>query len=320
MKEEADQAQDVLDRLAVLEPGRANAPSPAPLLLARIQQQRRHTVRVAPASRRYAPAFALGLLLLGLAFSLPAVRAVASDFLGLFRVQKFAAISISAEQIALLQGIAEAGLMPGEFEILQEPAAMEAVASLAEAEERAKVSVRSLAMLGEAERIYVTGSGSGRLTIDLEGTRAILAAAGVDPALLPDQLEGQAVSVTLFPGVEQHWADGTWLLQSESPLVEYPDELDPVMLGQALLQLLGMNQEESSRLAQSLDWTSTLLLPVPQELATFNGVTVDGESGLALESLDGKHGVVLWQKAGIIHLLSSPGDTARRVSLANSLR
>ena len=80
-----------------------------------------------------------------------------------------------------------------------------------------------------------------------------------------------------------------------------------------------MNQEESLRLAQSLDWTSTMLLPIPQELASFSEVTVDGESGMALDSLDGEYGVVLWQKAGIIHVLSSPGDTAKRISLANSL-
>jgi hypothetical protein len=248
------------------------------------------------------------------------VRAAASDFLGLFRVQKFAAISISSEQIAILQGIAQEGLMPGKFEVLQEPGAIEPVASLAAAQEMTGLSARSLGALGDPEAIYVTGGGSGRLTIDLEGSRAILAAAGVDPGLLPDHLDGQQVGVTLFAGVEQHWADGTWLMQSESPLVEYPNGLDPVILGQALLQLLGMNEDESLRLAQSLDWTSTLLLPVPRELASFNEVMVDGESGLALDSLDGKTGVILWQKAGIIHVLSSFGDTAARISLANSLR
>jgi hypothetical protein len=158
------------------------------------------------------------------------------------------------------------------------------------------------------------------LTIDLEGSRAILEATGVDPGLLPDTLDGKQVEVSVFAGVEQRWQNGTWLLQAESPLVEYPAEMDPAVLGQALLQVLGMSEEESSRLAQDIDWTSTLLLPIPRDFATFNEVIVDGVSGLALASLDGEHGVIMWQTDGVVYALNGAGSTAELVSLANSLQ
>lgn len=330
MTQPESEIQSVIDRLSVLEPTAADAPTPAVQALKRIRQHRQNTRRGSVLDRlgnvlsiskhRYAYSGALLLLLFGLAFSFPTVRAAASEFLGLFRVRKFAAISVSPEQIAVLEQIAETGLTPGELEITSEFGSLTPAESLTEAGALTGLAVRSLTALGVPDGIYVSDGGSGRLTIDLEGARAILEAAGVDPRLLPDALEGELVDVIIQAGVEQQWQDGTTLLQTESPLVEYPDGLDPTVLGQALLQVLGMNEDEAVRLAQSIDWTSTLLLPVPQEFATFNEVTIDDVSGLALASLDGTHSVVMWQKEDVIYLLSGPGTTNDLVSLADSLQ
>jgi hypothetical protein len=331
MRQPENDVHKVLHQLSILEPGADDTPRPAGQALASIRQQieqrqqNRFPGRLARllsgANRRFAlaAAFSVLLLLFGLSFSFPTMRAAASDFLGLFRVQKFAAISISPEQIAFLERMADEGLTPGEFEVTQDPGAPSPVSSLSEASAMTGLAVRSLTQLGDPEVIYVNGGSEGRLTIDLAGSRAILAASGVDPSMLPDSLDGQQVTVTIFAGVEQHWQDGTWLLQTESPLVEYPHGLDPVLMGQALLQILGMNKDEALRLARNIDWTSTLLLPVPQDLASFNEVQVDGQSSLALTSLDGQHGVILWQNEGIIFLLNGSGSLAELASLANSL-
>jgi hypothetical protein len=331
MRQPKNDIHRVLEQLSILEPGAGDAPKPAGQALAGIRQQieqrqqdlfRHRLARLwAGTNRRYAlaTAFSAFLLLFGLFFSFPAVRAAASDFLGLFRVQKFAAISVSPEQIAFLERLEGKGLVPGELEIIQESDSLNPVDSISEASAMTGLAVRSLTQLGDPDEIYVTDGSRGRLTIDLAGSRAILAAAGVDPSLLPDSLDGQQVTVTIFAGVEQRWPDGTWLLQTESPLVEYPRDMDPALLGQALLQILGMNEEEAVRLAQSIDWTSTLLLPVPQDLASFNEVFVDGQSSLALSSLDSQHGVIMWQNEGIVYLLNGSGSLAELVSLANSL-
>ena len=50
----------------------------------------------------------------------PSVRAAASDFLGLFRVKTFAPISVSPQQLAVLERLGEEGLEPGEFVVTQE--------------------------------------------------------------------------------------------------------------------------------------------------------------------------------------------------------
>lgn len=328
MNQQEKDIQDVLDQLSILAPTEKEAPRPTGQALAQIRQQLdqqqqgrllNRLSRFLAAANRQLAVGATFLFLVAIFFSFPAVRAAASDFLGLFRVQKFAAISVSPEQIAILQRVAEEGLTPGEMEILQAPGDPNPVSTLEEASSITGWEVHGLTGLGTPQEIYVGEGSHGRLTIDLAGSRAILAASGVDPTLLPDSLDGQQVQVTTFATVEQHWPDGTWLLQTGSPIVTYPDGLDPVVLGQAYLQVLGMQEAEAQRLAQSIDWTSTLLLPVPRDLASFNEVTVNGQSSLALSSLDGQHRIILWQQAGVVYLLSGTGSLAELVSLANTL-
>jgi hypothetical protein len=46
-----------------------------------------------------------------------------------------------------------------------------------------------------------------------------------------------------------------------------------------------------------------LLLPVPQELATFSEVSVKGGTALALTSLEGGESSLMWQQGGVIYIL-----------------
>ncbi|KAA3660419.1 MAG: hypothetical protein DWQ04_19435 [Chloroflexi bacterium] len=323
--------QEVMNKLALLQPEAEDAPRPAGQALARLQQridlEQQQTLGVrlqafflAPARRAALTAVFL-ILFFGTAFSFPTVRAAASDFLGRFRVQKFAAISISPEQIAMLEKIADLGLSPGELEIFEEPGAATEVDSLREAQSLTGIEgVRTLSDLGEPTTVFVTDGGYGRFKIDPEGTRAILEAAGVNANVLPDDLENANIHITVFAGVQQQWESGIMLMQTESPIVDYPNDFDSTLLGSALLQILGMSEAEANRLAAQIDWTSTLLLPIPQEAATFSEVTVEGNSGILLDSLDGQSSALVWQRDGIIHLLIQEGNTVDLQELVGNLR
>ena len=72
---------------------------------------------------------------------------------------------------------------------------------------------------------------------------------------------------------------------------------------------------EARRIAQSIDWASTLLLPIPREMVVFNEVVVDGVNGVALESLDGTGGTLLWQKDGKVYMLNSAGSVEDLLSI-----
>lgn len=260
------------------------------------------------------------LALLVVAFSLAPVRAAASDFLGLFRVQKFAAISISPRQMALLEQVADQGLYPGEFQSIQEPAPPQAVAGLEEAAAMSGSEVLTPAALGAPAEVAVSGAGSGRLIVDIDNARRILSAVELDPALLPDSLDGAEIDVAIYPGVKQRWENGVTLLQSASPQIDYPDDVNPDVLGEALLQMLGMSQREAQRLAASIDWSSTLLLPVPEDLATFSEVSVNGVSALALSSVQGRENSLMWQQDGVVFLLVGPESIESLQRIAASLQ
>lgn len=325
------QLQEVMEQLTVLEPMAADAPRPARQAYARLQAELTPPARenwlaqvgqwlVGP-QRRLATAVSLALALLVITFSFPAVRAAASDLLGLFRVQKFAAISVSPEQLAILQQVAEQGIMPGTLEIDQEPGALTPVDSLAEAANRTGLTaVRTLPTLGEPGQIFISSGGSGQFTIDEANARSLLAAANLDPTLLPSGIDGARITVATFSGVEQRWADGTTLLQTDSPLVQYPDALDPALLGEALLQILGLSPLEASRLARQIDWTSTLLLPIPSSIASFQEISINGGSGIGLSSIDGRINALVWQANGRLYLLAGAQTTHELAELANDMR
>lgn len=324
MSEKEENIQDVMDTLQVLAPGAAEAPKPAPAALSEVRR------RVAPKSRkrrwyfpalfgrRYAWAMLLAVAALVIALSVPGVRAAASDFLGLFRVQKFTPISISAEQLALLEEVADSGLYPGEIEFFEEPSEPVQVGSLAEAAAAVGWQPASPGLLGQPDAVYTIGDASGRLIVDVENARALMSLAGADPALIPDSLDGAQVDVTVYGAISQNWDDGLALVQAPSPLVEYPDDVDVTALGQALLEALGMEPEAARRLSESIEWTNTLLLPIPESVATFNEVQINGSPGLALTGVNGENTAVLWESDGMVYVLSG-FDAEALVSIANSV-
>ncbi len=309
---EDNEIQNALDRLAVLAPDATEAPTPPVVALAQLKQRigrqplaatHLNRSRNMMSNRRFVVAGLTVVVALAFLMMFPAVRAAANDFLGLFRVQKFAPISVSSQQLALLEQLGEQGLEPGEFVVTQEIGDPEVVDSPEAAAAAAGFVPKELPDRSDLIRSYVMDGGAGHLIVNLAGARAIVEAAGADPLLLPDSLDGARVDVTVYDSIGQLYDSGAMLIQSPSPDVNYPADVDPTVLGEALLQVLGTEPAEASRIAQSIDWTSTLLLPVPQDLGSYREVTVNGVSGVLLEPFDPEaEASVVWQKDGMIYM------------------
>lgn len=304
---------ETLEQLYILAPGPADAPESPAVALAQFKQRvkaaqptnappnrRMNTMN----NRRFVAAGLALVAIIALLMSFPAVRAAAGEFLGLFRVQQFAPISVSPQQMALLERLGEEGLAPGEFVVTQEIGEPETVDSPEAAAAVAGFTPKTLPNRGELMRTYVMEGGAGHLIVDLDGARAIVEAAGADPLLLPDSLDGARVDVTVHDSVGQLYDNGIILLQSPSPDVNYPADVNPTLLGEALLQVLGTEPAEARRIAESIDWTSTMLLPIPQELGTYREVTVNGVSGVLLEPFDSDaEAAVVWQQDGMVYMM-----------------
>ncbi len=90
------------------------------------------------------------------------------------------------------------------------------------------------------------------------------------------------------------------------------------------LQLGGMSAEAAHRFSQTVDWTSTLVVGIPQG-TSYETVEVDGVQGTFIDQ--SKRGErsrrsykLLWVKNGVIYVLAGSGDSAQALTLAASLK
>lgn len=113
------------------------------------------------------------------------------------------------------------------------------------------------------------------------------------------------------------------LSQMLSPTIVWPEGVDPRQLGMALLQALGLSEADAQRLSRTIDWTSTLVIPLPTNIASFREVEVDGANGVMIESASGNSGesAILWQRDGILYVVSGRGvERTLLLQIAGSLR
>src|SRR5262249_5979927 len=143
--------------------------------------------------------------------------------------------------------------------------------------------------------------------INVEKMQAILDDAGRSDIRIPEELDGQLVnfhipsSVTALYGkcpdlqTEQQKApdnppdrghedrmiekspDCKVIVQLPSPSVVAPPSLNISQLGQAMLQLAGLPEDEARKFSEKIDWSSTLVIPLQLDRhMKFSDVTVDG--------------------------------------------
>jgi hypothetical protein len=112
--------------------------------------------------------------------------------------------------------------------------------------------------------------------------------------------------------------------QVPSPTVTVPPNVNIADLAQAGLQLAGMSAGEARSFTQTVDWSSTLVIPVPRNITSYQKLPVDGVEGTLIET-DGRSGrspryALLWVKKGIIYSIHGRGSVDQALLLASSLR
>jgi hypothetical protein len=120
------------------------------------------------------------------------------------------------------------------------------------------------------------------------------------------------------------------LLQGASPEVSLPHGVDLARLGEIGLRIIGLPKEEAHRMAGSIDWRSTLVVPVLASATSFQQVTVNGERGVyvGMNEANGTeplkhHGTgaaVIWSHAGRVFALTGNLDRITLMEMAESVR
>lgn len=295
-------------------------------------------------TRRYMRVWAvLGVIaVLALALSFPQVRAAANSFLGLFRVEKVTVVEFDE---ANLQNRFNNASLFGDYvsENVKQETIGESKSGLSAADASALVGIPvrlPTTILQGEPAISVMAGERVNFTIDLARLRALVTQLGVQDLELPDSLQGQTVTLQMGSVVDATWGDCrshassgnsepqrcTVFSQMPSPTVNAPSELDLPRIGTALLEVLGMSKSEATSFSNSVDWTSTLVLPIPRGNVDYRYVEVDGVRGVLATTRLYSQGTpqsqtgMIWVKDGVTYLLSSYGWNPNLIEIGNSLR
>jgi hypothetical protein len=300
--------------------------------------------------RRYRPALAglVALAMLAAAFSFPAVRAAAQDFLNLFRVRSFAAITIDPARLAQVEAQLKDGkldveqMLGNDVEVLQDPGQPQTFDSPDAAAQAAGIRLLVPAQLPKAYRtqpeISVQGAGRVRVTAHVAELSAVLAALQITDVQVPDKLDGAQVTIDVPATVVMRYTVPAnrslelTLIQAHSPEIDLPDGVNMSELGYIGLRIAGLSAGDARHFADTIDWNSTLIVPVPANVASFSQVTVRGTQGLLIttrndtpqtgkgDSVSAPAGgtMLLWSEGDMVYALIGTDNGV--VTVAESLR
>jgi hypothetical protein len=283
----------------------------------------------------------VALLALSMAFA--PVRAIAGSFLGLFRVQSIDVIPVDPQQLASqLDSSSFQAIMSDSVKVTNGGPAQD-VADAQAASQLTGFQVRLPADMQPAHLAYQPGS-KAVYKVNRAQLQALLAEIGHSDIQIPTALDGATVSVEVHGGAVAQFGDCpslpsvekapdvqqpptgpscTTLVQMPGPTISAPPGLDMEAIGQAYLQVLGMSPTDAAAYASNVDWTSTLVIPIPRSGTSSSSVSVDGVTGTLIKQYPGSprgQYVLAWVKDGILYGLTGPGNGNNALDIANSLK
>ncbi len=289
-------------------------------------------------------------LILALVLAIPSTRALADELLNLFRVQQVQVVSVDFTGLEQLTGNGALGNQFTDFistsiEITKEPTDPVAAADAGEASTLAGFSVR-LPQEMTPSQIMVSSGGAFNVIVDREKAQALLDEAGRSDLVLPESIDGETISVAIPPVVSiafgtcpepqvdseesasdenrgRRYPDCIMMVEMTSPTVNAPAGIDVNELAKIGLEFTGMSSEEAAAFVDTVDWTSTLVVPIPRNAAIYEQVEVNGVTGTLIQrpAEDAPQFALIWVKDGIIHVISGLGTNSQQaIDMANSLQ
>ncbi len=289
------------------------------------------------------------LVIVAVVLAFPGARAFAGELLNLFRVQQVTVIPVDFTGLEQLTGDGALGnqfteLISNSIHMDKKPGDPIQAASAEEASKLSAFTVR-LPQGKQPSQIYVSDFASFTVTVDRTKAQSLLDEAGRNDLVLPASIDGADISVQIPASVSagygtcpkpekdtaenkgsqipgRRYRDCVMLVEMPSPTVNAPADLDVNQLAQLGLEFTGMSKEDAAAFTSTVNWTSTLVIPIPKNAASYEQVTVDGVTGTLIQrpSDDAPQYALLWVKDGIVYAISGLGANSQQaIDLANSL-
>ncbi len=347
------QTRRVGNQLAALAPLPDDPHLAARPALARFKAQRANQKEIPMLNQLFSKRFrtawgvAAAVALVAVSLSFAPVRAWAGQFLGLFRVQQITVLPVDTTRLSELSGNETLGsqisqLFSKSVNVTRQPGEPQVVANAAEASQLAGFTVRLPGSRADAPQLTVQGGLAFEFTVDRNLAQGILNEAGRSDLQLPASLDGARIAVDIpnavsagygncpkiDEGVEtgspgRRFANCVMLVEIPSPAVTTPPDLDVAQLAQVGLQFTGMSAEEAQAFSETVDWASTLIVPIPRNGAVYTQVPVDGVTGYLIQrpADDAPQYAVIWVKDGIIYAIGGLGsNSSAALEMADSLK
>jgi hypothetical protein len=306
--------------------------------------------------------FAAAAVAVAILIGVGPVRLLAQKVLAMLRVQKITVVSIDPTTLMSgSEPDSRPYKLINQFfannvVITIDPGKPEVVSTVTRAAQLAGYPLRTIGNLGLPQRVEVNGETAFQMTVNRDRVETLLDEIGRSDIQIPESANGALLAVhipkivVLMYGncpaprrsgdsnpqsradelaerkmermADTKSANCTYLVQAPSPTVSVPRELNMSEIAEAALQLAGMSPAEAHSFCQTVDWSSTLVVPVPRNSSSYENVSVDGVEGtLITETLSqGNRYSLLWIKNGVIHSLMGPGSSSDALNLAASLR
>ena len=251
-------------------------------------------------------------------------------------------------------------MLSDEVTVTQKPQKPQLVADAAAASKLAGFPVQLLS--GETPAALVFESGVAvQMKLDQDRLQSILDEAGRSDLQIPSSVDGARIAVRVPPGIMAFYGhcgnmpsqlvgsspdgdhqahivvgaggkptrsheetDSTCmtLMELPSPIVSAPAEINPAQIAQVVLQFLGMSANDAANFTQTVDWTSTLVLPTIRGKSSYEQVHINGNEGALLRPTgpgQPDHFSLIWVDDVILHALNGTGDNTTAINLASQL-
>jgi hypothetical protein len=262
----------------------------------------------------------------------PGVRASVAQFVSLFRVINVVGVPVDSSRIDRLKAEQlDIGALIGEHvQIVQDPGAPVQVASLDNAAAAAGMTLATPQWLPDNTQIIemaVMGERAVRVTADSQRLQQVMDALGINDLDVPAGLDGQVVNVRVPPVVmiryDHQNGRRSRLFQARTPQLTLPNSIDVRALGEIGLRILGLPPTEAKQFAQTIDWHSTMVVPVPPNATSFQQVDISGHRGVLIQHQPRNQSpttTLVWSTPERVFALVSIQHVSEVTAMATSVR
>lgn len=282
------------------------------------------------------------VVLLGVLF-VPPLRAMAEQFLQVFRVQNVVFVPINQDHMEELENLDFDGetLFMSEPTAINEPGEPRIVADVDEAAEYVEFAPGAIEDLPDdttLTEMAVMDRATYEFEVNVETSQQLLDMLNINETI-PAELGDAPITIDLPASITTQYSseakDETGeavytltLHQGLSPEISLPEDVDLAKLGKVALLLLGMEPNQAEALSQEIDWSTTLIYPFDPSMDNIQQVQINGAKGILTNGygeFDGEEmnwKTLYWQDGEHFYVLVGEGrvSTDTILDAAESMR